>query len=201
MKKPLRLIGIHGFKGSGKDTVANMIAARVREVEGYLCPITHYADRLKRAAASLFDLDLNLFYDEVMKEATQHGLCYKTTIRKIMTDMHDALVPMFGPDLFVHPVRQEWQRWLGSGVFIIADVRYDGRETDWIRQAGGLLVHVRRPGVGPSAHSSEAGVAALPGDLIINNDGPLDDLKCQVERLLVRHRNHVPSHPSAGLTN
>ena len=188
--KPVRLVGIHGFKGSGKDTVAKMIAERVREVEGYICPITHYADRLKKAAAALFDINPEWFYDEKRKETIVPGLCLPITPRKIMTDFHDGLVPLFGSDLFVHPVREDWRHWTGSGVFIVADVRYDGRETDWIRDNGGVIIHVVRPGVGGSTHSSEVGIAMHPHDYGILNAGSIEDLHKMVVELVATLRGH-----------
>lgn len=186
----VRLFGIHGFKRSGKDTVARMISSRIQKVEGYVCCITHYADRLKAAASSLFDLGPKFFQLDELKEQQVPGLCCETTPRKIMTDIHDGLVPLFGKDLFVHPVKADWKRWTGRGAFIVADVRYEGSETDWIRDAGGVVVHVLRPGVGPSGHSSEQGVPIKDGDFVIENSGSLEDLERSVADLLIDTRGH-----------
>lgn len=190
------LIGIHGLKGSGKDTVAEMIYHEVLGVEGSLSCITHYADTLKRAAASLFDVDIKWFYDEKLKEQTIPGL--NLTPRQIMTDFHDVLIPKFGPDLFVRTVRAGYAKWLegdsARGPYVIADVRYDPRETSWIRESGGIVLHVLRKsvvkGVAASRHSSEYGIPLSAGDFVIHNDGSLADLKDCVVSVLRAVRGH-----------
>ena len=60
---------------------------------------------------------------------------------------------------------------------IITDTRFDN-EADFIRRAGGTVWHIDRasaPAV--RAHVSEQGVARLPGDRVIDNNGTLDDLR------------------------
>jgi hypothetical protein len=63
---------------------------------------------------------------------------------------------------------------------VIADVRFEN-EAEWIRNKGGIIVHVTRPElegreVGVSNHLSENGVQILGNDLHIINDGNLEDL-------------------------
>ena len=60
---------------------------------------------------------------------------------------------------------------------IITDTRF-ANEADFIRRAGGTVWHIDRasaPAV--RAHVSEQGVARLPGDRVIDNNGTLDDLR------------------------
>lgn len=179
------LIGISGFKGSGKDTLARALSQEHSFTTGWVSTITHYADRLKNASAQLFGLDPMLFYDEVLKEEQSP---MGRTPRKILTDMHDALVPMFGEDMFVSSVRDDWMRHKKAGcggLFIIADVRYDGRETDWIRNEGGSIIHITRPGVTASEHSSEKGIQFVEGDKVVCNNGSKIDLREAAIRLLL----------------
>lgn len=176
------LIGIHGKKRSGKDTVARMIATISEQERGELCAITHYATTLKNGAAALFEIDVKHFYDDDLKEKVVEEL--GVTPRKIMTDMHDAMVPVFGHYVFVDPVRRQWASWKqkSKGHFIVADVRYEGRETDWIRNEGGIIVHVFRESADNVAvtHSSEAGIPVRVGDIILWNDGTKKELEDQV---------------------
>lgn len=191
MSSSVRLFGIHGLKGAGKDTVARMIATRINHVEGYICAITHYADTLKAAAAALFNIDQNWFHNPELKEKVIPGLCVPITPRKIMTDFHDGLVPLFSPDLFVHPVKEQFRGWTGWGAFLVADVRYDVRETEWIREAGGVIIHVLRKGCSPSGHSSEEGILIHPGDFVLHNNGTLGELEAEVFRILSLTRGHI----------
>jgi hypothetical protein len=60
---------------------------------------------------------------------------------------------------------------------IFTDVRLDN-EADWIRSRGGWIIHINRPDA-PEVrkHSSELGVRHDATDLIVENNGSLDDLK------------------------
>lgn len=195
------LVGIHGLKGSGKDTVAKMICREILQIEGRESRITHYADTLKRSASALFGVDIEWFYDEKKKETTIHGL--NMTPRQIMTDLHDVLIPKFGQDLFVSPVRNEYSEWISTdwgkdvqsqGPFIIADVRYDPRETAWVREWGGVILHVVRKSVQrgspASRHSSEQGIPMTKEDYVIHNEGTLEDLQRTVAMVVAELRGY-----------
>lgn len=181
---PVNLIGIHGLKGSGKDTVARIISNMVRIEESQKCCSVAFATPLKQAAVSLFDLDPQLFYDQSLKEVFIPAV--GASPRQIMTKLHDCLVPEFGPDLFVRAARNRWRAWRGRGLFIVTDVRYR-REVDWILSEGGVILHVIRAGISqsPASHSSELGLPVGKFPYVIYNDGTLEELAAQVV-LLVR---------------
>jgi hypothetical protein len=70
----------------------------------------------------------------------------------------------------------------GPGM-IIADVRFDNEAT-WVRNIGGVLLHIERGKAPPvRAHASEAGVQQLPGDLRIFNESSLDSLHVGLAKL------------------
>lgn len=169
----MKLIGIHGKKGSGKDTVARMVKKHLPTMQ-----LIAYADKLKEVASILSGLDRSYFYDQYKKEVLPEG--FTKTPRQYMTEMHDALVPVFGEDVFVRLVKSKWDP--GHSGLIVTDVRYDGRETDWIREEGGVILHVYRPNlpVDSDPHSSEVGIQPKLGDYTIFNDGSLFDLERRV---------------------
>ena len=69
-----------------------------------------------------------------------------------------------------------WQHGLG-GLHVVPDVRF-ANEAEAIRELGGVIVRVERPGVGPlSAHVSE--VPPAEPDFIIRNNGTIRDLQSQ----------------------
>ena len=72
----------------------------------------------------------------------------------------------------------------GPGM-VVCDVRYDN-EAEWVRNLGGLVIHVERPDASAvNPHSSESGVTKLPGDMTIVNTGTLGDLQLIVRELFV----------------
>lgn len=62
--------------------------------------------------------------------------------------------------------------WNAKGI-VITDCRFQN-EAAFIAERGGVIWHIERPGVAAvEAHSSESGLERLPGDLVIPNMGPL----------------------------
>jgi len=70
----------------------------------------------------------------------------------------------------------------GVKTVAFADVRFEN-EAAAIREVGGQILHVSRPGVARSSHASEAGIRVLEGDAVIHNTGTPDDLRRAVEAI------------------
>jgi hypothetical protein len=68
---------------------------------------------------------------------------------------------------------------------VVDDVRF-GNEAAMIREAGGLIIHLRRPGGSAVQHVSEFPVSVHDGDVVIVNDGNLADLFAKVNRAIER---------------
>jgi hypothetical protein len=68
-----------------------------------------------------------------------------------------------------------------KSVIIIKDIRYEN-EADFWRSHGGIIWHIQRKNALKVAiHSSEAGIQRKPADLLIINDGTLDELQKKVD--------------------
>ena len=86
----------------------------------------------------------------------------------------------------------------GDGSIVIPDVRFDN-EAEAVRTAeplgGSLLIHVEREGVQGkvNAHVSEAGVIRKAGDVVLVNDGTLEQLHAAGCYIVSRHKmNQLP---------
>jgi len=67
---------------------------------------------------------------------------------------------------------------------VVTDVRFPN-EAEGIRARGGVVVRLHRPGVGPrNDHPSELALVDYPFDYHIDNDGTIEDLHNEVQRLL-----------------
>ncbi len=158
-------IGIAGPKRSGKDTLANLLSGALRRpVDSFAAPLRELTCRvLGMTPAEL----------EECKETPIPWLA-DTTPRTMM----QTLGTEWGRDM-VHP--ELWVRSLFARHqhgCIISDVRFPN-EARAIRQRGGVVVRLQRPGTGAGdAHASER---PLPVELVdidlVNDESPQELLR------------------------
>jgi hypothetical protein len=181
----MKLLGIHGKKRSGKDTVAGMVKARCfGEVQTIA-----FGDAMKKIASVAYGIPLPLFYDDDKKEQK----FYKDfpsgpgmSPRLACTTMHDALTPVLGEGIFIGPVRKVWEECLDKDILlIITDVRFSWEE-EFIISEGGTIICVERDATDGLAgtHASEVGLTGNYTNHVIKNNGSLADLDAQVVKFL-----------------
>lgn len=168
----MRLLGIHGKAGAGKDTLAKALRLQ------YGWRRMAFADPLREAACAAFGVDMEWFTDPELKGRLLPD--WKLTPRHILQQMGtEAMRNTFGHDIWVRRWEQEYLKVAGCVDVVITDVREE-LEAARIRALGGLIVHLHRPGAGlageAGAHSSEAGIELLPQDYLLANDGSIGDL-------------------------
>jgi hypothetical protein len=173
----MRLIGLTGKAGVGKDCFANFINTKLN-FEPY-----SFAGPLKDACCLLFGWSrYQVDHDREFKEAIdpRWGFSPRKAMQLMGTEYGRELLRQ---DLWVHMAKVRLDETRKAGLLVI-DVRFEN-EASWIRDNGGLLVHIQRP-VGAAevpAHASEAGVKFEDGDLWIWNSGTLDDLQNSAHEL------------------
>jgi hypothetical protein len=193
MKKPL--IGICGAAGSGKDTLAEGIA----KID--VAVIYHFADPIKNALNAMFGWTPAHWKDRDWKEAPipwlteRYGtmdVSPRTLAQTLGTEWGRDLVH---PDLWLKIAQQKWNRVKGQahmgkggnvilGALIIPDVRFEN-EAEWIKDEGGILFEVNRPGVEPVAqHASERGIPDTLIDYSILNDRRPSDMVSNARELI-----------------
>lgn len=170
------LIGIHGKARSGKDTLCQFM---ISYHGGYRYGL---ADPLKAMLKAGFGIDMADPYWETNKEKE---------------------IPALGcsPRYLLQTLGTEWGRqkvrddiWLllaqdallrnGPGM-IVPDIRFEN-EADWLRRLGGVVIHLHRSRAAPvAAHASENGVLVVPGDIVLSNDGTLEDLQQTARDLFI----------------
>lgn len=165
------LIGLHGKKSAGKDTVyerASRILADVLPVER-----ASFADLLYRSAAASLDVTV----EELQEWKNDSGVfvavgsrfedgsffvAHKRTVREFLqaygTEAHREV---FGPDFWVENVDLSHE---GRVVFV-TDVRF-ANEALAVREAGGTVVHVLGPAEVEQAGDGHASETVLPSVLI-----------------------------------
>lgn len=181
------LIGLAGHARVGKDTVARYLAQ-------HLTLITYaFAAPLKQALAGMFHLTAaQLDGAEKEQPLAWLGKSPRELMQLLGTEWGRELVH---PQLWILLAEQNLQLLAEhdqdmKGV-VISDVRHEN-EANWLRSKGGVIVHISRRGVRPpNDHASECGIRHYSGDYVIENDGTLEELYDQVDRVishLMRHR-------------
>jgi len=187
----MKLVGLLGTKGVGKDTVADYM------VSHYNAEKRAFASPIKEACAILFQLPLTTFEGE----------------DKEVCDAHHGLSPrqmmqLVGTDFFRDKVRQDFwidhfKKWYAardpSRPVVVTDVRFQN-EVDVIKALGGVVVRILRPHEGSGRHTmadlhiTEQGVAVVQGvDATIANDGSLEELYQSAQRVV----RLIPPAPSS----
>jgi hypothetical protein len=202
--RSLKLIGIHGHAGVGKDTAAAWITQNHLNCYG-----ESFAKPLKAACAAAFGLPLEHFNDPALKEQETF---WGTTPRKIGQFVGTEMFRQHAADLysdfsFADTSRSHWINLLearltgisappeGEGFYepgdcvVISDVRFQD-EADWIWNNGGHIIHIGRPGyegkVGIPGHASESGITNWKPYhyAFIVNDSSLEVLYAQLTLIL-----------------
>jgi hypothetical protein len=147
------LIAFTGLAGSGKSTAA------LHLVEQYGYARVRFADPLKKMMAALGLTPEQ--YDGALKETPCDLLCGKTprrAMQSIGTEWGRALI---GPDVWTrawqHSVRQFDQLPFDQHI-VVDDCRFPN-EVEAVKEMGGVIVYIARPGAGleaeAGAHESE----------------------------------------------
>lgn len=168
------LIGIAGKARSGKDTVASFLVA---SLGGYVYSFT---DPIRGMLKQL-NIDMADPFWQGRKEQVipAIGVSPRRMMQTLGTEWGRELI---NPNLWLLMAHQRLLQH-GPGM-IVTDVRFENEAT-WVRNAGGLIIHVHRPNAaGVEEHVSEAGIAPDPGDVQLFNNGTLDELQFAVRELV-----------------
>ena len=168
------VIGVAGRARSGKDTLVNFIMAA--RGFGYRYA---FADPIKRMLLALnIDCTDPFWVDNKEKEIPALGVSLRRLLQTLGTEWGRQLIH---PDLWVILAKQALFD-NGPGM-LIPDVRFEN-EASWIRSVGGRVIHIQRPDATPvEGHVSESGIARAPEDIVLINNGTLEDLQHVVQEM------------------
>ncbi len=169
------IIGITGPARSGKDTAAALILARYG---GYRYS---FADPMRAMLRAGFGIDMEDPYWQDHKEdpIPVLGRSPRYLLQTLGTEWGRDLVT---PGIWRMLATQKFESF-GHGM-VIPDVRFED-EAQLVRKHG-VLIHIERKSAAQVAsHSSEAGVELGPSDLMLDNNGSMDELRHQIEMLFV----------------
>lgn len=184
MSKPtgssLRLIGLTGRAGSGKDTAFDLLVSGVPTVKFQR---KAFADLLKRSAMLALGLDpkdADHFKDRgtikvLFGQDEAKTLTGREYLQRYGLEAHREV---FGHDFWTKRVLTD--EVLGnSRVTVITDVRMDN-EAETIRELGGQVWRIEKDDEPTDMHPTEQGVSEDLVDVVIHNVGSVDELQMMV---------------------
>ena len=195
-------ISLSGKKRCGKDTVFGFLQDFV-EVKRMA-----FADPLKEACSIAFDIDKKFFYDDDLKDKDFDVpfvlSCERLRKLAMVLDFRPTedyysvgafkemktprqLLQFVGTDLVRKTIKDSF--WLdllelklkdSSDYLVLTDSRFKN-ERDMLKRAGAILVLIKRDIGNEDCHASENDLGLESDyDIVIENNGSLDELKSQV---------------------
>lgn len=203
----MKVIGISGKKGSGKNYIAEVIA-ELAYLKGKSTREISFADKLKDMCSLLTGINLSYFYDQYAKENMIINL--RTFESKMRDNEKLTFIPEINHRFINHPDEDSWinirtfLQYFGTGVMhkafgpfiwvnsvinslhhinsdyvIIPDVRFK-HEAEAIKRLGGVIVRVdNKYADHKDSHISENDLNHYDFDFRISNDydGKIDNSK------------------------
>lgn len=180
------IIGLVGRKHSGKDTVAHIL------VEDFLFRQYSLADPIKDVCKVIFNWDERHVNGDLKEEVDPFwGVSPRQVMQDLGTDWGQFGLCRRYPRFKRVTGRLLWAKHFLRKVqedqeanWVVSDVRFP-HEEGVIRETGGYLVRIYRPGNGTlDFHPSETEMDEITFDWKIMNDGPLTKLRPKVLEML-----------------
>lgn len=190
------ILGITGPARSGKNTIANHLVSKHKYLR------QSFADPPRRFVANLLGLHFADLVGGPLKERPIEWLDGKSPRQMMQTLGDDWGRDLIHPELWIRVALRKACRTLAMhpGTNIVFPAVHSDHEASAIRAAGGVILHVTRPGFGVEhPHPGEQCVTERPDDLHARNHGSMARLWSQANDIakimLIRAPTHVGNVP------
>lgn len=180
------VIGIGGFKRSGKDTFAEQLEAAVQQ-RGLVPVLTSFAAAVRRSAAAVYGVDESVFFKAKDVIHPEWGI----TPRQMMINVGESMRTV-DPDHWVKIWRRRADVYAQPNLVLIAtDVRRCNEAAE-VASRGGTLVLVQHPfrcWDGSEVERLAYDYASPPHgpfDVLVKNDGDVASLRRHADRIVRR---------------
>lgn len=175
-----RIIALAGLAGSGKSTVASILTS------GWGFQVVKFADPLKAMlrALGIDQADLELAERKGLPSKLLSGRSPRYAMQTLGTEWGRQLI---GENIWAEAWKRRARELALDGKAIVCDdCRFDN-EVSAVRDLGGEVWSIVRPGVRSGPHPSEQNFAARHAEVRLVNSGSLDDLLVRVTDLMGRY--------------
>ena len=184
----MKIIALTGAKGSGKDTVGDIMQALSISCDyaSWRVPVKRiaFADPIKRQIEHIFNLSTSNYdqYDLFKRSVLNYDIAEQETrsveARHVVREI-GMLMRSYDEKQFVNYVRAAINN-DPDAIWVITDLRFDN-EYMMLREMGAIITKIVRPQVDSDGHITERGFGDHMVDKIIMNDGNMEYLETRVE--------------------
>lgn len=183
------LIGIVGIKRSGKDTMADYI---INNTDKQFIKYS-FADPIKELCRMLFGFNQEQLYGDQKEEVDENwGVTPRKVFQVIGTDLFRDTLPEKCKELsylkntFWIKQFEIWYEKNREKNIIISDIRFQN-ELDVIKKMGGIIIYViKKSSVTDSHISEQMKVNTDDCDIVIGNDGTLEEYYKKIDNLITK---------------
>lgn len=178
-----KIVAFTGYKGSGKDTAAVYLRARLKAL-GRSSGLLNFATPVKQICCMMYGLSRLECNDPILKEKVLVRWPYQSP-RFLLQEFAQEMARDRYPDIWVN----YWERVLNSAVWdadyvIVTDLRYPN-EMEILKKRNAFVIKVERPELKQiDRHASESYYDMLQEDYRLVNKGDFNYLQEVVEELL-----------------
>lgn len=159
------IIGITGYKRSGKDTLADYLTNL-----GFIK--ISFADKLREICSDLFNVSMDYFIDDDKKDTPLASLNNKTP-RELLIHVGQGMRD-FDPNIWITTALRKC---VDTQDYVIPDVR-NANEADAIHNLHGMIIRIERNGCVLGNDLPETGLYSTHPNLpTIQNNGSIEDLQ------------------------
>lgn len=167
IKGDYKLVGISGLARSGKDVAGEIILENLGE--GW-------------ARGAFADIPKEMLFvmgvDTKCANKDGEDEYYQYNIRHLMQSLGTDWGRNIDNDIWIKAFKKKNP----TGNFVITDVRMEN-EADFVRDNGGVIIHVKGRGGIKGNHQSEAGIEIKRGDLLVFNDSDLANFEKEINNI------------------
>ncbi len=173
------IIGIAGYKGSGKDTAGSVLT----DMFGF--QKMSFAAPIKDLVANTFNLSRNMLDGTTpesrdLREQMLPNVFNKTP-RYLLQVIGTGFRDLVHPDVWVKIVEEKYKNNINEHV-VITDVRFPN-EVEMINNHG-FVIGIKRQGFNGDDHISERALDNVALPYVMHNDGDMADLKLKMFEFL-----------------
>jgi len=178
------LIGLTGYSGSGKDTLA------LHAIHNYEFERKAFADPNKEITGIIFGYNYEQLYGNLKDTVDpRYGVAPRYHMQKVGTELlRNALTDIF-PESFNHDtfIKIMKNHLIDNKNIVITDVRFLN-EAKFIKENNGIIIKIIRPSINTNdakyIHASEIEINSIEADYTITNDSDVKSLYDKFDQIM-----------------